>query len=206
MTAALEGSITQTKQQQNLTSPDGCVDDMTLKVSQAPLAPFYYNEPQALKLDIPYYPEDSIQAQPVTPSPLTTVGLPWENTLVETQVSPSSITDGSPTSVLNYGLSTGESLVPTPINTFVYPSQISPSMSRKMSTVSTAHSTSWSDAYIGTPMGSPCMSRKMSTVSQARSPSSSDESGDLHSSGPTQIDLYASSLLVPLRDRWSTTC
>lgn len=175
---------------------------MALNGSQAQLAPFYYDEPQALKLDIPYYSqEDSTQPQPLTASPLTTVGLPWDNTLVGTQVSPSGMTDGSPISALNYSLSTGESLVPTPINNFAYTSPISPSMSRKMSTVSTAHSSSWSDAYAGTPMGSPCMSRKMSTVSPARSPSSSDESDDLHSSGPTQIDLYVSTLLVHFRDK-----
>ncbi|KAL2274491.1 hypothetical protein FJTKL_03162 [Diaporthe vaccinii] len=135
-------------QQKNSTSSDVCVDDMTLNVSQAPLAPFYFGEPQALKLDTPYYPEDSIQAQPVTASPLTTVGLPWENTLVGSQLSPSDMMDGSSVSALNYSLSTGESLMSTPISNVTYTSSspVSPNIGRKMSTISTAHSSTWSDA------------------------------------------------------------
>lgn len=177
---------------------------MTLNVSQAPLAPFYFGEPQALKLDIPYYPEDSIQAQPVTASPLTTVGLPWENTLVGSQLSPSDMMDGSSVSALNYSLSTGESLMSTPISNVTYTSSspVSPNMGRKMSTISTAHSSTWSDAYAGTPRDSPCMSRKMSAVSPARSPSVSVESADCQSSSPIHIDLYVSTLLIYLRDEW----
>lgn len=167
---------------------------MTLNVSQAPLAPFYFGEPQALKLDIPYYPEESTQAQPLTASPLTTVGLPWDNTLVGSQLSPSGMMDGSSVSALNYSLSNGESLMSNPINNYTSP--LSPTMGRKMSTVSTAHSSTWSDAYACTPRDSPCMSRKMSTVSPARSPSGSVESADFQSSSPTQMDLYVSVLLI----------
>lgn len=173
---------------------------MTLNVSHAPLAPFYFGQPQTLKLDIPYYPEDSIQAQPMSASPLTTVGLPWENTLVGSQLSPSDMMDGSSVSALNYSLSIGESLVSNPINNVAYTSPVSPTVGRKMSTVSTAHSSTWSDAYASTPRDSPCMSRKMSTVSPARSPSGSVESADFHSSSPTQIDLYTSALLIYVRD------
>lgn len=160
---------------------------MIPNVSQAPLAPFYFGEPQALKLNIPYC-ED--QTSPLSASPLTTVGLPWENTLVGTQLSPSEMTEGLPVSALNFGLPTGESFMPDPINNIAYTSPVSPTMSRKLSTVSTVHSSNWSDAYVGTPRDSPCMSRKMSTISPSRSPSCSDESPDLQSSSPTPIDLY----------------
>lgn len=175
---------------------------MAPSVSQPPLAPSYFGDHQALKLDIPYYPED--QTNPLTASPLTTVGLPWANTLVGTQISPSDMNEGLPLSALNFELTTGESFMANPMNNVAYTSPVSPTMGRKLSTISTAHSSNWSDAYAGTPRGSPCMSRKMSTVSPARSLSYSDESADSQSSSPTQIDLYVCNLLVYLRDKWTS--
>lgn len=176
---------------------------MTLHASQAPIAPFYFPEPPALKLDIPYHPQDSVQPHPLSSSPLTTVGLPWENTLVGTQLSPSGMMDGVPVSALNFGLPAGEPLMPNHISNNAYASPCSPTMSRKTSTVSTAHSSTWSDAYAGTPRDSPCMSRKMSTVSPARSPSSLDESTGTTSSGHTQVDLYVSTLSIHVRHKYA---
>lgn len=175
---------------------------MALNVSQPPLAPSYFGDPQALKVDIPYYHED--QTDPLTASPLTTVGLPWANTLVGAQISPSDMTEGLPVSALNFDLTTGESFMANPMNNVAYTSPVSTTMGRKLSTVSTAHSSTWSDAYAGTPRGSPCMSRKMSTVSPTRSLSYSDESADSQSSSPIQIDLYVSNHLVFLRDKWKS--
>lgn len=175
---------------------------MALNVSQPPLDPSYFGDPQALKLDIPYYPED--QTNPLTASPFTTVGLPWANTLVGAQISPSDMTEGLPVSALNFDLTTGESFMANPMNNVAYTSPVSTTMGRKLSTVSTAHSSTWSDAYAGTPRGSPCMSRKMSTVSPTRSFSYSDESADSQSSSPTQIDLYVSNHLIDLRDSWTS--
>lgn len=167
---------------------------MALNVSQPQLAPSYFGDPQALELDIPYYHED--QTNPLTASPLTTVGLPWANTLVGTQISPSDVTEGLPVPALNFDLTSGEPFMANPMNNVTYISPVSATMGRKLSTVSTAHSSNWSDAYAGTPRGSPCMSRKMSTISPTRSLSYSDESADSQSSSPAQIDLYVCSLLV----------
>lgn len=199
-TAALEGSITQASLQQKLTSSSDYDESVALNVSQAPLDAFYFDEPQALKLDIPTstysYPEEAIQAQHFAASPLTTVGLPWENTIAGTQLSQPGMLDTSYMSTLNYGLCTGEPLMPNLVNNVAYTSPVSPSTSRKLSTVSTVDSSPWSDVYEGTPLGSPCMSRKVSTVSSAHSPTGSDRSGDLTSSGPTRINLYVSTLCI----------
>lgn len=161
-------------------------------MSKAPLTPFYFEESQALKLEIPSYPEEPIQIQPATASPLTTGGLSWETTLAGAEMSPRGMLSNSPVSALNYSFATGGPLMPETINNIGvgYFSPVSPTMNRKMSTVSS----SWSDAFAGTPLGSPCTPRKFSTISPARSPghspSCSDGFSDKESPNLMQVDLY----------------
>lgn len=176
---------------------------MILNGSQAPLDPFNFGEPQAPKLDMPTYsyPEGSTQAHDHNAFSLTTMGIPWEDTMARTNLFPSGTLDTLPMSTLNHSSPKDELLMPNLANDFAYTSLASPSTSRKLSTVSTMGSSCWSDGYECTQLGSPCMSRKTSAVSPAQSPTGSDRSDGSTSSSLAQTSLYVSALLFSPRNK-----
>ncbi|KAI3396278.1 hypothetical protein diail_12360 [Diaporthe ilicicola] len=109
--SALEGSITQAKQQNKHAGSNDCVEDVGLEISSAPLTPYYFGESQALKLEIPPYPEDPVQMQPATAPPFTTGGFSWETIPSGAEVSPRGMLG-----TLNHSFTTGGSIMPEVMN------------------------------------------------------------------------------------------